>query len=518
MDAIRLVRQQTTREGERRFESMIQHSSDLILVVDAGLKVKFASPAAEVILGRRPELLLDRRLEELLQPEDAGRLAGVLHEIMLNPGSGTQTLNARFLHHNGSERKLECQITNLMAEPAVHGVVLNARDLTERLLLEERLRQSQKMDVVGQLAGGVAHDFNNLLTAVLGGSELALADLPEGHPVRRDVEGIKVAAMRGAALTKRLLAFSRTNASGVEPINVKARVESIHILLQRMLGEAQTLAVKIEDDPGIITVDPESFEHSLLNLVANARDAVEEKGGVTLSVARRVLSAPLDSQYLSAPPGDYVWVEVADTGMGMTPQTLERIFQPFFTTKVPGRGTGLGLAGIYSFMREFDGGITVHSEPGVGTRIGLWFPRTDSSLLAVAAVPPATNPPRGGGRILLVEDEAVVRVTAGRILQLKGFTVFEAENPAQARQLFQQEQGRFDLVISDVIMPGESGPALVLWMRELQPGLRVLLISGYPGEELTRLGLQPGGIELLRKPFTIEELSRCITRIMAGGK
>ena len=515
MDSIRLVRQQTAREGERRFEAMIRHSSDLILVVDAALKVRFASPAAGPLLGCSPESLFAKNLETLVPPGESSRLNAVLNAIMLSPRGGTQTLNIGFRHQDGSERKLECQVTNLLEEPAVRGVVLNARDLTERSLLEERLRQSQKMEVVGQLAGGVAHDFNNLLTAVLGGSELALTELPPGHPARRDLEGIRVAAQRGAALTKRLLAFSRSGSAGVTAQRAASRVESVHILLQRLLRDAQTISLKLEPDTGVITVDPESFEHSLLNLVANARDAIDTRGAVTITVGNRTLSGQLNSVYLSAPAGDYVLVEVADTGTGMTPATLGRIFQPFFTTKSPGRGTGLGLAGVYSFMRECGGGITVDSAPGTGTRVGLWFPRADSTAVPFPTAAAAVRPQAVSGRILLVEDDAVVRATAARILQMRGYTLFVAEGPEQARQLFTEQQAQFDLVISDVIMPGESGAALTVWMRKIRPDLRVLLISGYPGEELTRLGLQPGGVELLRKPFTIQELTDNITRVMA---
>jgi PAS domain S-box-containing protein len=509
-DAISLVRRQAQRASEQRFEAMIRLSSDLILVVDDQLGISFASPAARPLLGCEPESLLGQPLAGLVQPEDSAVFTAFLRDAITNPHAGPGAVNVRLRHGTGTWRSLECQATNLLHEPAVRGIVLNARDVTERRALEERLGQSQKMEVVGQLAGGVAHDFNNLLTAILGGSELAISDLPEGHPVRRDLEAIKAAAQRGAALTKRLLAFSRPSTTGAVPLPAGEQVESIAVLMRHLLGDSHPLQLRIEAGAGLIVVDPVVLEHSLLNLTTNARDALTGTGEVVVTVARRTLAQPLDSVFLSAPAGDYVLVEVADSGSGMTEETQRRLFQPFFTTRGPGKGTGLGLAGVYGFMRESGGGITVVSAPGAGTRIGLWFPRRSAAGEGTFA--PLAVPPAAAGRFLLVEDDAIVRQTAGRILTLAGHTLFEVGDPAEAREIFTREHGAFDLVISDVLMPGESGPALALWMRQQQPGLPVLLISGYPGEELARQGLNLAGVELLRKPFSIQELTAAIAR------
>jgi CheY-like chemotaxis protein len=271
------------------------------------------------------------------------------------------------------------------------------------------------------------------------------------------------------------------------------------------VGESHTLEIEVAADSGSARVDPDELEHALLNLTANARDAMPEGGTITMSVTNRTLDRPLASAILSVPAGRYVVVEVADRGTGIDPGTRDRLFQPFFTTKPMERGTGLGLAGVFAFMRRSQGGIGVESVPGKGSRFLLWFPRVDSTAEAESAGA-STIPLQGVGKLLLVEDDDVVRNATRRILASGGYTVFEAAGPERARQLFAEHEGEIDLLVTDVMMPGESGAALAAALRQRHPGLPVLYISGFPGENLARLGLLEGEVELLRKPFTIREL------------
>jgi PAS domain S-box-containing protein len=513
LDATRTVRQQAAREGERRFEALVRHSTDLILVLDPAHVVRFASPSLHHLLGRETEQVVGRPLAELIHADDRTAARAALDELLLSRG-GAVTTAVRLLHASGEWRRFEWSATNLVEEPSVRGLVLNCRDVTERTVLEDQLRQAQKMEVVGQLAGGVAHDFNNLLTTVLAGSELALQDLPDGHGLRQELENIRHAAHRGAALTGRLLAFSRPSGGQQRAVRIAARVAEAQPLLQRLLGEGYGLTLVVDPASGAARVNPEELEHALLNLVANARDAMSGGGTIGLAVADRVLDRPLDSDILPAPPGAYVVVDVSDTGHGMDRATRERLFQPFFTTKAAGQGTGLGLAGVFAFMRRSHGGITVDSAPGAGATFRLWFPRV--ALDAESGPRPGGDGAiHGTGTILLVEDDDVVRHATRRILAVGGYTVIEASGPAEARRLFAQHSETIDLLVTDVMMPGESGAALASALRDEQPGLPVLYISGYPGEDLARLGLRVGKVELLRKPFTVRELTERVREVLS---
>ncbi|MEO8030485.1 MAG: ATP-binding protein [Gemmatimonadota bacterium] len=513
LDATRAARLESAEESERRFEALVRHSTDLIVVIDAEQTIQFVSPAILALLGRPVEQATGSPFGALLHGEDQASVRGVLDELLRQPG-GTASIAVRLLHRAGEWRRFECNLANLSVEPAVRGVVVNARDVTERTLLEEQLRQAQKMEVVGQLAGGVAHDFNNLLTTVLASSEFVLQDLPAGHALRGDMENIRVAAQRGAALTSRLLSFSRPKGTEPRVVSIGPAIESAAALIRRLIGDSHTLLVEIEANAGAARLDPDDLEHALLNLTANARDAMPNGGAIRLSVRSAAISLPLDSPFLSVPPGRYVVVAVADSGTGIAPETRDRLFQPFFTTKLQERGTGLGLAGVLAFMRRSHGGIALETAAGQGARFGLWFPRLEpvvDSVMPAEALAPA----QGRGTMLLVEDDDVVRNATRRILVSGGYTVYEASGPALARELFAVHEGTIDLLVTDVMMPGESGAALAAAFRLRKPGLPVLYISGFPGENLARLGLLEGEVELLRKPFTIRELIDRVREVLA---
>jgi PAS domain S-box-containing protein len=481
-------------------------------VVDAAQIVRFASASIHRLLGRTAETVIGQPLADLLHQED--RDAATAGLLALLGGTGdTATAATRLQHANGAWRRFDWSAANLIEEPAVRGLVLNCRDVTDRTELEVQLRQAQKMEVVGQLAGGVAHDFNNLLTAVLAEAEFVLEALPAQATVRPEVENIRLAAQRGRALTSRLLSFSRP--SGAEPrvVRIGDRIAEFRPLIQRLLGESHRLDVSTDGSSGAARIDPDDLEHALLNLVANARDAMPASGTVRISVTDRTLDSPLDQAVLPVLAGEYVVVEVADTGTGIDAVTKMHLFQPFFTTKGSTKGTGLGLTGVLAFARRSNGGIAVFSRPGEGARFELWFPAV-SSPLDQPTPAYGTRRVTGSGTILLVEDDEGVRHAARRILAAGGYTVLEAPAADEARQISAARGGDVDLLVTDVMMPGESGAALAAGLRAERPELPVLFISGYPGEDLARLGLRFGDLELLRKPFTARELTERVRAVM----
>ena len=388
-----------------------------------------------------------------------------------------------------------------------------ARDITDRRVMEERLMQAEKIESVGRLAGGIAHDFNNLLTAILGYTELLLGSRRADDPERRDLEEIQKAGQRAAALTQQLLAFSRKQVLMPKQVDLNQTVAGLKTMLGRLLREDITLVCEPAPAPAIVRIDPAQIEQAILNLVLNARDALPGGGVMRVELAhvpRAAVAASLDQPL--APADEFVRLRVVDNGVGMTEEARAHLFEPFFTTKDVGKGTGLGLASVYGIVRQSNGVITGDSEAGAGSVFTMYFPVASA---AVAGGGPSVDGAHDSERetILLVEDEDAVRAIVSTVLRRQGYHVLEAATPTIAGAIFTQRNGAIDLLLTDVVMPEMSGPALAQRLIELRPELRVLFISGYAD-----VAVQPqiGGanVNFLSKPFQASALTARVAQIL----
>jgi signal transduction histidine kinase/ActR/RegA family two-component response regulator len=372
----------------------------------------------------------------------------------------------------------------------------------ERDALQARLHQSAKMEAIGQLAGGVAHDFNNLLTVILSCSEALEADTREGRPASvEEVGEIHAAGLRARDLTRQLLTFARKQVVAPEPLDLGSVVRGCERLLRRVLGEDVDLASSSQPDLWLTRADPGQMEQVIMNLAVNARDAMAGGGTLRVETTNLLVESHRVALQPGIAPGEYVRLFVQDTGSGMSAEVKERIFEPFFTTKGPGKGSGLGLATVFGIVKQSGGFIRVESEVGHGTAFEICLPRTLDAPLSPQP-PSSTSAARGTERILLVEDDSSVREVTSRALRAGGYEVLVVRNSAEAPGVVARELGPLHLLITDVVMPGLGGRNLAQQLRQLQPEIRVLFISGYADNVLSRDGVLEAGTELLLKPFT----------------
>ncbi len=387
------------------------------------------------------------------------------------------------------------------------------RDVTERMQLEEEARQARKMETAGRLAGGIAHDFNNLLTAILGTSELLLADLDPESGQRADVEEIKRAATRAAGLTHQLLAFSRRQVLQPRILDLNNLVSGVESLLRRLIGEHIQLSTQLAPGPWRVQADPGQLEQVIVNLCVNARDAMPTGGALTVATSNVHRTSQTEGPEAMVEPGHYVLLSVTDSGVGMDTETRLHLFEPFFTTKELGKGTGLGLATVYGIIKQSGGYIFADSSPGEGSRFRIYLPRAEGEAVSVAPAP-VRSTETAQGTILLVEDEESVRRLGRRILEGVGYRVLEAADGAEALAVAEAWQGDFDLVITDVIMPEMSGQMLSARLRERSPGLRILYVSGYTDDAILQHGQLLPNTGFLQKPFTPTSLLQRVQEVL----
>jgi PAS domain S-box-containing protein len=387
------------------------------------------------------------------------------------------------------------------------------RDVTEQRHLEEQFRQSQKMEAVGQLAGGIAHDFNNLLTAILGNTQLLLRELPPGDSMHGDVEEIRKASERAASLTRQLLAYSRRQMLQPEVLDLNVVMAEMDKMLRRLIGEHIDLVAVFAPDLGRVRADPNQIEQVIVNLAVNARDAMPDGGKLTIGTANVDLDETFAEAHLGSVPGSYAMLAVTDTGVGMDATVRAHLFEPFFTTKEVGKGTGLGLATVYGIVKQSGGYISVYSEPGHGSSFKIYLPR-----IATPAEPPAGapkgGPAPGSETVLVVEDEPAVLALSRRALESQGYVVLAASDANAALRVVERHGGMIHLLLTDVVMPGLSGRELADRLSAQRPGIRVLYMSGYPGDAVVQHGTLPLGSAFLQKPFSPDGLARKVRDVL----
>jgi two-component system, cell cycle sensor histidine kinase and response regulator CckA len=387
-------------------------------------------------------------------------------------------------------------------------------DITERKQLEEQLRQSQKMEAVGRLAGGVAHDFNNLLTIISGYSDLLLDTLPEQDRSRAHVEEIRKAGARAATLTRQLLAFSRNQVMSPQVLALNAVVANMDKMLRRLIGEDIDLVTILGENLGNVRADPGQIEQVVMNLAVNARDAMPQGGKLTLETANVSLDATYARTHVSALPGDYVMLAVSDTGIGMDAHTQARIFEPFFTTKEKGKGTGLGLATVYGIIKQSGGYVWVYSEPGRGATFKIYLPKVEPSASESGQGKAAESPAKGHETILLVEDEPALRAMVRSVLESKGYKVLEARHGEDALMVSELHRGPIDLLLTDVVMPGMSGRELAEHLVNAHNETKILYMSGYTDDAIVHHGVLASDMAFLQKPFSPDAVVRKVREVL----
>src|SRR6266851_3876764 len=390
-------------------------------------------------------------------------------------------------------------------------------EITERKRLEEQLLQSQKMEAVGQLAGGVAHDFNNILTAIVGYADLLAAEFSDTDSRHlEDLEEIRKAARRAAALTRQLLAFSRKQVLEPRIIDLNGVVVNLEKMLRSLISENIALQTHLATDLAAARADPNQIEQVIMNLAINARDAMPEGGSLTIETGNARLDEAYARQHVSVVPGEYVMLAVSDTGCGMDEHTKARIFEPFFTTKPPGRGTGLGLSTVYGIVKQSGGNIWLYSETNKGTTFKIYLPAVQAAPEDIGKPAAAERPPKGGGTVLLVEDDEQLRRLTHRALATQGYVVLEADGGRSALDIARRHQGPIDLLLTDLVMPDTNGRKLADTLRAARPGLRVLFMSGYPDGAITNQGVLEHGVAYLAKPFTTEAIARKVRDVLGA--
>jgi two-component system cell cycle sensor histidine kinase/response regulator CckA len=467
------------------------------------LRFLAVNDAAVARYGWSHEEFLGMTLRDIRPADEMGKLEAALDRIDRGAYSVS---DARHRKKDGTLIDVEILSDWIEFEGRRARLVL-AKDVTERRRLEEQLRQSQKMEAVGQLAGGIAHDFNNLLTAIFGFCGLLERQVGANEQMRGDVREIRKAAGRAAELTRKLLAFSRRQMLAPRVLDLNGLVADLDKMLRRVIGEQVELIARLDPDLATVEADPGQLEQVILNLVVNARDAMPDGGQVVIQTANADLDAAYTHDHAPAVPGRYVLLSVSDSGTGLDPEARAHLFEPFFTTKEVGKGTGLGLATVYGIVKQSGGYIWVYSEPGHGTSVKIYLPRSDQPAQAPSRLPALEGLPTGTETVLVVEDAEAIRTLARKVLTAQGYTVLEAANGAEALRLAQEHPSPIHLVLTDLVMPGINGRELGKRLLSRFPALKVLYMSGYAGGAVVHQGALDDGSPFLPKPFTPEDLA-----------
>ncbi|HTZ99453.1 MAG TPA: PAS domain S-box protein [Candidatus Aquilonibacter sp.] len=505
-------------EREEFFKLISDNVVDLIAVVDSNGKRIYNSPSYQRILGYSPEELESTSSFEQIHPDDRQTVIDAAAEARRS-GLGRR-IEYRMRHKNGSWVYLESTASAVRnSRGEVESLVIVNRDISDRRRLEEQLRQSQKMDAIGRLSGGVAHDFNNLLGVIIGYAEIVQEHTAESDPMRAPVDLIIKAGNRASSLTKQLLAFSRQQVMEPKILILNTIVADTEKMLRRLIREDIQLVTSLDPDLGKVRADQSQVEQVIMNLIVNARDAMPEGGRITIQTSNFEIDDQFARRYAyPVLPGPYVLLTVSDNGVGMDTATQQRIFEPFFTTKEKGKGTGLGLSLVYGVVKQSGGYIDVLSAVGKGTTFNIYLPRAGQHAAETKTLSPdRPDELRGTETILLAEDEENLRSLTRHLLEMYGYRVLEASDGSQALQLSQQTTAHIHLLLTDVVMPGMSGRVLADQLKQHRPDVRVVFMSGYTGQRVgEKEVLEPGSL-FLQKPFTREGLARKVREALVAA-
>jgi two-component system cell cycle sensor histidine kinase/response regulator CckA len=507
------------RESEERYRSVVELSPEAILIIQDG-RLAFANSACvRLLAAQTADEILGRPLLDFLHA-DHHPLERESMAVLLERGGRSPLGERKFVRLDGATVDVEtvASVLPFQGRPAIQVFV---RDITERKRMEtalaksdERLRQAQKMEAIGQLAGGVAHDFNNLLTGILGFSDLVLSSLAPNDPSRESIDEIRKAGEQAAALTQQLLAFGRKTISTQVIFNLNTTVSQTQQLLRRLIGEHIEIVTGLDAALGSVKGDPGQIEQVIVNLALNARDAMAKGGTLTITTG----NVTFGPEHAELPPGvaagDYILLTMTDTGCGMDQATKLRLFEPFFTTKEIGKGTGLGLATVYGIVNQAGGHIEVESELGKGTTFTISLPRVNEKNLAEMSAPGLRKSPMGQETVLLVEDDDSVRNLAATSLERCGYRVLVSRNGQDALGIAREHEGPIHLLVSDVVMPGMGGRAVAEGMKTLRPDMKILYVSGYPTDEVVRQGILEATTPFLQKPFKPVQLARKVREVL----
>jgi PAS domain S-box-containing protein len=514
----RKLAEEALRASERRYRTIVETTREGVWLMDPDGRTTFVNGRMAEMLGETVSSMLGRSIARYLSPETRDYLNENLERARDESGlHGELELRRR----DGGSVWVQASTSPIVDEGEYRGQLALVTDVSERRSADDerrqlvaRLHQHERMESVGQLAGGIAHDFNNLLAVILTYANFATAEL-EGHPVKEDIEEIARAAERAAALTRQLLVFSRREVVQPEICDLNEVVAETESMLKRTLGEHLLLEVRCQGDLWPVRADRGQLEQVLLNLAINARDAMQRGGRLTIETSNVELDEAFSEARGNAKPGSYVRLAVTDTGEGMSPEVMEHVYEPFFTTKPKGQGTGLGLATVYGIVQQAGGSIDIYSEQGLGTVFKVYFPVAPDAGERRAESRSSDGDLEGNGeKVLMVEDEDAVRRVVKRVLDKAGYAVVEVADPTDGLALFQEVGGQVDLLLTDVVMPGMSGTELVERMRATHPDLKVLLSSGYTDDVVMRDRVAEDRLAFIEKPFSPERLLRKVREVL----
>ncbi len=504
-------------ETLRKLWRSVEQMADTLIILNRSGAMEYVNPAFEALTGYSRQEAIGQTLGILQSEEQPRKIYDEMWETVLSGNVFRGIVMNRT--KSGETLIIEKALTPLRdGSGEITHFISTGRDITDRRKLESELQQSQKMDAIGRLAGGVAHDFNNLLLVISAYAELMLDSLADGHPLRRNVAEIMAASRRAADLTRQLLAFSRKQMQSLRVLDLNTVIGEIATMLPRLIGEDIELVFAPEQELGKVKADPTQIEQVVMNLAANARDAMPGGGTLTIETATVQVDASYVQRHSIVPPGDYVLLAVTDSGQGIATEHLAHIFEPFYTTKQAGKGTGLGLATVYGIVKQNGGFVWVYSEPGLGTTFKIYLPRVQSLDGEAPIAKLVESSPRGCETLLLVEDETSVRQASLQFLAQCGYTVLGAKDGEDALRISREHHGPIQLMITDVVMPRMGGPRLAETLADERPAMKVVFVSGYAENTVLQHGKIDVTTRFLRKPFSLKTLARKVREVLTADE